>query len=68
MLGVKSLSPEVEWHHRNGTIRMASLEWQCNPCYSERFIILICITDIKDLGENRTSLTTSHKPCGLKNM
>lgn len=47
----------------NGTLRMASSEWQCNPHYSERFILLICITDIKDLDENRTSLTTSRKPC-----
>ena len=54
VLGGESLSPKVEW--------------QCNPHYSESFIILICITDIKDLGENRASLTSSCRRCGLRNM
>lgn len=53
MLGVEQLSPKVEW--------------QCNLHYSESFIILICNTDIKDLGENGTSLTSSCTLCGLTN-
>lgn len=52
-LGVESLSPEVEW--------------QCNLHYSESFIILICITDSKDLGENEASLTSSCRLSGLTN-
>jgi len=51
MLGVESLAPQVEW--------------QWNPHYSESFTIFICITDIKELGENGASLTSSYRLCGL---
>lgn len=53
-LGVESLSPRVEQ--------------QRNPPHSESVVILICITDIKDVGENGALLTSSCRLCGLTNM